>query len=100
MRFIAGRRGNVRVVLTHDSPLSLCSVRTPLLPVLCAVTILSQTLLLSTDDILVVDEDHRAGLVRPGGRGSGELDVLNVMTRRSEGWKLARGLAVVIEGAV
>lgn len=57
---------NSRVVLAYSRPLPLSSIRSIFLPVLGALTILLQTLLLDTEHFFIVDENHRGGLTLPG----------------------------------
>lgn len=76
--------GDVRVVLSHHGPLSLRSVRPPLLPVLCPVLVFSETLLLSTDNVLAVYYDHLAGLGHRSGEDPASLSMLPLPSEGSE----------------
>lgn len=58
MREVTPSISVLRVVFSNGGPLAFSNVGTPFLPVLCPLAIFFQTLLLLTEILVVVDDDH------------------------------------------
>lgn len=68
-------KGSSRVILANDSPLALGNVGTPFLPVLGAVLVFPQALLLSADHVLLVNDDHVEDGLVGGTAGIGTVEL-------------------------